>query len=246
MKLTLKRILPEAFKGALRRVRDRIKDPFATHSYAQEGEDMVLRRLFEAMSEPGFYVDVGAHHPRRFSNTYYFYRRGWRGINIDATPGVAALFDKQRPRDINVEAAVSEDGRNLELTTFDESALNTLSAPGSAPGGLQGRAVRKTTVIKTTPLRTLLERYLPGGQAIHFMSVDVEGMDLEVLRGNDWKRFRPQVLLVECYGLPLGAVSGSAIASYLRDCGYEFAGKTVHTCFFKDLSCQKANSQNAE
>ena len=64
-------------------------------SYSQEGEDMILRRLFETRRR-GFYVDVGAHHPRRFSNTYYFYRQGWSGINIDAAPGSMKLFDRLR------------------------------------------------------------------------------------------------------------------------------------------------------
>jgi hypothetical protein len=74
-------------------------------SYAQEGEDMVLRRIFE--DQPlGFYVDVGAHHPVRFSTTYFFYRRGCRGINIDATPGSMDAFRRLRPRDINLEVAI--------------------------------------------------------------------------------------------------------------------------------------------
>jgi hypothetical protein len=61
-------------------------EPYLNQSYSQEGEDMVLYRTFETVKE-GFYVDVGAHHPDRFSNTYKFYKQGWRGINIDAMPG---------------------------------------------------------------------------------------------------------------------------------------------------------------
>ena len=56
------------------------------YSFSQEGEDLVLARIFEGKKN-GFYVDIGAHHPTRFSNTHYFYRRGWSGINIDAMPG---------------------------------------------------------------------------------------------------------------------------------------------------------------
>ncbi len=87
-------------------MRNNIFNGHSINSYSQEGEDMVLRRLFEQKTV-GYYVDVGAHHPKRFSNTYYFYKRGWRGINIDAMPGSMKLFNKMRPRDINVEIPVS-------------------------------------------------------------------------------------------------------------------------------------------
>ena len=78
-----------------------------TPSFAQEGEDMILKRIFEGVRS-GFYIDIGAFHPSKFSNTYYFYLRGWSGINIDPQPGVKSLFDKMRPRDINLELAISD------------------------------------------------------------------------------------------------------------------------------------------
>ena len=68
---------------------------------------MILRRIFIGKLT-GFYVDIGAHHPKRFSNTYIFYQRGWRGINIDAKPGTKEVFNKLRPRDINLEVPISE------------------------------------------------------------------------------------------------------------------------------------------
>jgi hypothetical protein len=85
-------------------IRNRI--PFGRITYSQEGEDMVLARLFEGLGRPGFYVDIGAHHPVRFSNTFYFYRRGWHGVNVDALPGTAMLFQRMRPRDKTIECGV--------------------------------------------------------------------------------------------------------------------------------------------
>ena len=79
-------------------------------SYSQEGEDRILLMPFENCKD-GFYV---AHHPTRYSNTYLFYRMGWSGINIDAAPGSMNLFKKKRPRDINLEVAISD--REEELT----------------------------------------------------------------------------------------------------------------------------------
>ena len=82
---------------------------YSNISYSLQGEDMVLKELF-ADKNQGFYVDVGAHHPFRFSNTYLFYKKGWRGINIDAMPRSMELFDKFRPRDINIECGVASNG----------------------------------------------------------------------------------------------------------------------------------------
>ena len=89
------------------------------HSYSQEGEDLVLARYFAKSSL--IYVDVGAHHPTRYSNTYLFYSQGWRGINIDAMPGSMDAFRRDRPRDINIEALVSTSKK--PTITFDLMSL---------------------------------------------------------------------------------------------------------------------------
>ena len=70
---------------------------------------MLLRHLLGSDKMDGFYVDVGAFHPTLFSNTYFFYLNGWRGLNIEARPGSKQLFDKLRPKDINVEIGVSRE-----------------------------------------------------------------------------------------------------------------------------------------
>ena len=75
--------------------------------YSQEGEDIILRHIFGDQTK-GFYVDVGAHHPKRFSNTCYFYDRRWQGINLDTLPGSMWFLQKLRPRDKNLEIAISE------------------------------------------------------------------------------------------------------------------------------------------
>jgi hypothetical protein len=87
-------------------LRERVAPPFAIRSYSQEGEDRVLAHVLDiGRRDPGFYVDVGAHHPQRFSNTYAFYLAGWRGLNIEPRPGSLSLFQRLRPRDINLNLA---------------------------------------------------------------------------------------------------------------------------------------------
>ncbi len=83
-------------------------DIYATKSYSQEGREIILRRILEKKKTVGFYIDVGAHHPKRLSNTYYFYKKGWRYMNIDAKPKCMKIFRRTRPRDLNLEFAISD------------------------------------------------------------------------------------------------------------------------------------------
>jgi len=95
-------------------------------SYSVEGEDRVLSCLLE-FKKSGFYIDVGAHHPIRFSNTYLFYLKGWNGLNLDAMPGSMKLFEDIRPRDINLQIPISSKKQILKYYLFNEPALNTFS-----------------------------------------------------------------------------------------------------------------------
>ena len=117
LKSILSSLLPRSLYDALRDFKNLYITRFATKSYSQEGEDLLLRRIFEHQKN-GFYVDVGAHHPFRFSNTYLLYKCGWRGINIDAMPGSMRLFRRFRARDINIECGVGLGGGGLNVIYF--------------------------------------------------------------------------------------------------------------------------------
>jgi FkbM family methyltransferase len=204
------------------------------HCFSQEGEDMILASFFEGKKN-GFYVDVGAHHPKRFSNTYHFYIRGWRGINIDATPGSMKAFRRTRPEDINVEAAVSDRDQSLEFHLFNEPALNTFDPKMAAErdGFLSFKLLRKVSV-PTTTLKALLEEHLPSGKQIDFMSIDVEGLDLPVLQSNDWEKFCPTVILAEDTAAKSWSLIGnSPITEYLREWGYEPFASTFRTILYR-------------
>ena len=168
-------------------------------SYSQEGEDLVLRRLFEGR-ENGFYVDVGAHHPYRFSNTALFSENGWRGINIDPNPGTAILFDRYRPRDVNLELGINNTSEPLDFYIFKEPALNTFDSKTAAEHISSGKweLLHKKSVQQKT-LSEVLDRHLPEGQKIDFLSIDVEGLGYEVLTSNDWNKYLPDVIVIEVW-----------------------------------------------
>jgi FkbM family methyltransferase len=230
------RWLPPRLKPPLTRLADRFLDIYSITSYSQEGEDMILRRIFERQTG-GFYVDVGAHHPRRFSNTYYFYRRGWRGINIEPHPGAIRAFQSVRPRDINLQIGVSDRAKLLTYYLFDETALNTFdeeivrSRLKSNPS-----AQVRTIDVYVERLDVLLGKYLPPDQKIDFISIDVEGRDCQVLQSNDWQQYRPKCVLVEAIGMSLEDVMQSDILLYLKNQKYGLIAKTFNTLIFLEIT----------
>lgn len=187
--------------------------------HSQEGEDVLLERLFADRSQ-GFFVDVGAHHPTRFSNTYAFYKRGWRGINIDATPGSMTPFSVLRPEDINLEAAVSDRTEPLTLHVFKEGALNTFDPMLSETYTVDGWEMTDTIELQPLPLSELLDRYVAAGQVIDLLSVDVEGEDLAVLRSNNWEKYRPEVVIIEALNAPLLSLCADPAVAFLVERGY--------------------------
>ncbi len=209
-----------------------VLDPYATLSYAQEGEDVVLCRLLEGQTV-GFYIDVGAHHPMRFSNTYLFYQRGWAGINIDPNPNGIRAFRDRRPRDINLNVGISEDPGTLPYYRFSEAALNTFDeALVRQREHLEGYRLVDVVKVPVVRLDRVLGQHLPKGQEIDFLSVDTEGHDLKVLRSNDWSQFRPRYVLVEALQLSFSSLAENPVHRFLSSHDYEFVAKTVNTLFY--------------
>jgi FkbM family methyltransferase len=225
-------ILPKNMITKLIGIRNQYLDGYSLKSYSQEGEDMILRRLFE-MKKKGFYVDVGAHHPKRFSNTYFFYKNGWSGINIDAMPGSMKPFRKVRPRDINIEKPVSEKKQVLTYYIFNEPALNGFSKELSEQRNGRGNYfIKSTKDIETSTLEQILDDKLPKSQVIDFLSIDVEGLDFMVLKSNNFEKYKPNVILIEVLGSNLNDIGNNEISLFLNNHGYSFFAKAVLTVVF--------------
>jgi FkbM family methyltransferase len=204
---------------------------FGRVSFSQEGEDLILDRLFNNKAE-GFYVDVGAHHPMRFSNTYSFYLRGWQGINIDAMPGSMKTFQTVRPKDVNLELAISNTSEEMTLYVFEETALNTFCRDVAEEYIRQGWPLRFKKQITMQRLSDVLDRYLPKNQAIDFLNIDAEGLDFEVLTSNNWEKYEPTVVLIEELDRNFDHLYDSKVVRFMKSRGYELYCKAVNTLIF--------------
>ncbi|MGH3431982.1 MAG: FkbM family methyltransferase, partial [Thermocrispum sp.] len=163
-------------------------------SYAQNGEDVVLARLFDRQPH-GRYVDVGASDPVDSSVTKHFYDRGWRGVNIEPVPAMADALAAARPDDVTLPVAVgAEPARVVLHVVGQESGWSTLD-DSLAEGYEQDQHWTVQDVdVEMVTLATVLDEH-PGH--VDFLKIDVEGAERAVIQGADWSRHRPRVVVVE-------------------------------------------------
>jgi len=200
--------------------------------FSQEGEDVLLSRIFTNKKE-GFFVDIGAHHPKRFSNTFLFYQLGWRGINIEPNQDVKRLFETIRPNDINLGIAIGKDESEGIFYMFEEPALNTFNREIAEQYVRSGQKLIDKKTIKTRRLSSVLDEYA-NNHAIDLMSIDVEGFEMPVLESNDWDKYRPQILLVEILDFDINRAREFPVHNLLMTKGYRMWAKTYNTIFYKD------------
>lgn len=163
-------------------------------SYSQNFEDVLLWRVLKHVPV-GFYIDVGANDPELHSVTKAFYDQGWSGINIEPMPSYRAAFVEQRPRDINLNVAAG--AASGSITLFDIPDVNGWASTDASVAA-QHRAHGHAVVEHTVPLLTLAEicRQHVRGE-VHFLKIDVEGFEGDVLRGMDFTQCRPWIVVVE-------------------------------------------------
>lgn len=214
-------------------LKQKISHPFANSVYSQEGEDLILDRYLNQVSN-GFYIDIGAHHPRRFSNSYLFYLRGWNGLCVDANPDSMSYFKKIRPRDICIESGVSDQEGTLDYYVFDEKALNTFSSEKAEQilKETHYKLVRKVNIPVVT-LDSILKKHMPTGKKINFLSIDIEGLDLKVLRSMNWKEYNPDFVVVEDNHFKASDPDRSEIHRLMKSQGYELISKLYNSLIYR-------------
>jgi FkbM family methyltransferase len=176
------------------------------------------------------FIDVGAFHPFKFSNTMLLSQLGWRGINIDGDPVKISRFEKLRPRDHNICAAVAEASRDMIWLEYPDGTTNRvtdlrekdlLSNRGEEPSNV--------TRIRVTTLTDVIEHSAFRGQHFHYLNVDCEGQDLSVLKGLDLSRYSPDLITVEAWT----KTAQAELTEFLECFGYQLTDIMRLTLFFK-------------
>jgi FkbM family methyltransferase len=187
---------------------------------------------------PGFYVDVGAHHPFRFSNTHLLQKMGWSGINIDATPGSMTLFNEYRPNDVNLELAIGLEEGVLKFDCYNEPALNSFIHE-RAQHVTKNYFIEKTVEVPVKRLDTVLNEYLPKGyleaKRFDLLTVDVEGLDFQVIQSFNLNDIRPKYIFIETTS-SIEALSNSNVYKYLCENGYKLRSHLYINSLFIDSS----------
>jgi FkbM family methyltransferase len=186
-------------------------------SYAQNHEDVVLARALP--TDKGFYIDVGAGSPVIHSVTNHFYGLGWRGVNVEPLEHWHEQLVQARPRDVNLQVGLSDESGVLEFfdvsaeaqeeSTFSPEVAETLRARGFAP---QARQVAVATLAAVCDEHVDVQ--------VDFLKIDVEGLELQVLQGGAWERFRPSIVVVESTYPGTSRPAGAEVAQFMESVGY--------------------------
>ena len=170
--------------------------PSPSKSFAQCGEDLILRHLFLRLgTRHPSYVDIGAHDPYHFSNTYLFYRDGACGVLVEPNAPLARRLQRARPRDVCICAGIAPEPGSLTLYVMSSPTLSTFSASEAESLTRQGFRIVDEIETPVIGINDFLANQAP--RAIDLLSIDVEGMDEAILSAMDMDRHRPRVLCVE-------------------------------------------------
>ena len=203
--------------------------------YSELGEDILLQPY--CSKKRGFYVDIGAYHPKKISVTYLFYQRGWRGINIEPNPHLIKAFNRMRKRDINLNIGISDKAGKLDYYSYGKDDSNNTFSP------IQEWAPKEIMKIKVDTLNNVLDNHLPKGMEIDFLTIDVEGQEFNILQSLNYDKYAPKLILVEDLGYydknkDFMAFRDTALYKFLNKKGYIVVAKTWYTILFKKLEGQ--------
>ncbi len=167
-------------------------------TYSMWGEDLFVEKYFKKVAK-GFYVDVGAYHPYFWSNTQLLFKKNWEGINIDVNPASIEIFNDARPKDYNINAAVSNKNKKY-IKYYTKNIINTMSTTivGSAKTAfLKGSFdVRKAKCYK---LDEIISKTKFKDRRIDFLNIDTEKSEIDVLKSLNFKKYKPKLICIEIH-----------------------------------------------
>ena len=167
-------------------------------SWSQAGEDLVVKEILDSIDK-GRYLDIGAHHPSRFSVTRHLFQKNWSGVNVDANQDLLYEFMKKRPNDVNLNFCVGFE-KHCSITIFREPAISSIAATWVDRFVQEGNQILEKRNVPGISLRRLIEENFQNGE-LDFLNVDIEGADLQALESGEFNnlefRLWPKWVLLE-------------------------------------------------
>lgn len=227
MKIFLKRYL----------LSEKYSDKFRRNSYSQSGEDAIMDYIFSlrGISKPT-YIDIGANHPFYLNNTALFYERGCRGINVEANPDLIKEFKVQRPADININIGIADKENEMDFYVMEDNTLSSFSKEETDAMVVHGKKLAAVKKIKLTTVEKILDEYCDGVFP-DILSIDVEGLDFQILKTIDFANNSPKIICVEAAEYsPIGAgARRTEMIDFLVENGYyEYANTNLNAIMVKD------------
>lgn len=205
-------------------------------SYSQCGEDLIIKFIFETLGiRTPSYIDIGAHNPEYLSNTAIFYKNCSSGINIEPEPTLFKAFLKARKRDINLNIGVSDLQGEIDFYIMSAPTLNTFSKNEADKYTNEGYYVESIKKVEVDTINNVITNYCKGNFP-DFLSLDVEGLDFEILKSIDYDKSVPTVMCVETISFSEtgNGVKDKQIINFLESKGYMvYADTYINTIFVK-------------
>ncbi len=200
-------------------------------SFSQEGEDLIIERYFRD-KEHGFFIDIGAFHPYKYSNTYKLYKKGWKGINIDANKNNIKLFNLARKRDRNIFAGVGNKKGYGNFYTFEDPALNTFdkNIKESIVRSKQSVFLKKHRV-RMLNINNILKKY-GKIKYIDLLNIDAEGESYNIIKSFNFNETHPNIVAIERENMGR-EISVDRIINYMKRNRYKLIASTPMTYFFE-------------
>lgn len=221
-------------------------NPHRKVSYSQSGEDLIIDYVLGWMGSPTrTYLDIGAHHPTFLSNTYLFYEQGHRGVSIEPDPVLHAVIEKRRPGDTNLNIGIGSDAQEeAEFYIMNPTTLNTFSKKEAEtyvkhyPGTTIDRVVKLPLVGINTMLKKHFHETAPD-----FVSLDVEGLDFEIIQSFDFDTHRPKVFCIETaeYASRTSLKKAIELMQFVKSKDYFLYADTFTNSIFVDGSSKNAS-----
>ena len=204
-------------------------------TFSQEGEDLIITRLLKNyhFSNEDSFLDIGAGHPIKYSNTFLFYINGLRGISVDANKKNIFLHKILRPYDISSKLLVSKKSEQKYFYTYMQSELNT-SSEERVNLLKKNNIFHKTKILlETISVKDFFKKYSTIlDKKVLFFNLDVEGLELEILDEIDWSNFKPKIICIEIINLKLENINNNKLFLKLKSEGYNLESKLYNSAIF--------------